>query len=86
MPNSHACTAVAGGDRDIDFHPGRYKTQYKHFFQHPQNPEITASKGSQRVLRPRSARYRPSRLPWVQGGRPRAREPTFRIFTVANLG
>jgi hypothetical protein len=25
-------------------------TQYKHFFQHPQNPEITASKGSQRVL------------------------------------
>ena len=67
-------------------HQRWYKTQYKHFFQHPQNPEITASKGSQRVLRPRSARYHPSRLPWVQGGHPRAREPTFRIFTVANLG
>ena len=35
---------------------------------------------------PRSARYRPCRLPQVQGGRPRAREPTSRIFTVANLG
>ena len=55
------------------YHAGRYKTQYKHFFQHPQNPEITASKGSQRVLWPRSARYRPSRLPWVCGAVARAR-------------
>jgi hypothetical protein len=37
-------------------------------------------------LWPRSARYRPCQLPQVQGGHPRAREPTLRIFTVANLG
>ena len=53
----------------------------KHFCQHRQNPEITASKGSQRLLRPLSARYRPSRLPWVQGGHPRAREPTRFAFS-----
>ena len=58
----------------------RPRTQYKHIFSHPQNPEIRASKGSRPLPPPVSACYRPSTLPPAAAHRETGAAPTWRVF------